>query len=105
MTTIEDVKNALPDDITKLLTFEDSEKFIIARPKEFLGSDTFSHVAEVFKQIGGEYMGGLGKSSHFRVNKSKFALPEPLDVKMKVKHLIALLTQALSDLTQIEESL
>lgn len=105
MTSVDDVKNSLPDDIARLLTFEDTPQYVIARPKAFLGEETFYNVAKVFTEIGGEYVGGLGKQSHFRVDKSKFTMPEALNVKEKVKETIALLTQALSDLTQIEESL
>jgi hypothetical protein len=55
-----------PEDLRKLLAFEEADGFLIIKPKGFLGAEVFAKVAEVIKSYNGEYI-SAGKGSHFRV--------------------------------------
>jgi hypothetical protein len=55
-----------PEDLRKLLAFEERDGFLVIKPKGFLGAEVFAKVAEVIKSYNGEYV-SAGKSSHFRV--------------------------------------
>jgi hypothetical protein len=55
-----------PEDLRKLLAFEEKGGFYVIKPKSFLGAEVFAKVAEVIKSYNGEYV-SAGKSSHFRV--------------------------------------
>ena len=68
MRNIEDVKQAFSSELGGMLTFEESENFIIVRPRRFLGSDNFAKIASVVRNLGGEYI-SAGKNSHFKVPK------------------------------------
>ena len=50
-----------------LFTFEEEGKYITAHPKQYLTN--FNEVRAKCVEAGGEYMGGLGKQSHFRFPK------------------------------------
>lgn len=66
--TIQEVKDFFPDPLVELLEFEDSESYIIVKPRQFLGSDTFAQIARIIRDANGEYV-SAGKESHFRIPK------------------------------------
>jgi hypothetical protein len=66
MRTIEDIKKTFPKDLADLLSFEEKENSIIIKPRQFLGSENFSKIADIVKQQGGEYI-STGKNSHFKI--------------------------------------
>jgi len=51
-----------------MLIFEESGKFIIVKPRRFLGSDNFAKIASIVRNLGGEYI-SAGRNSHFKVPK------------------------------------
>ena len=48
--------------------FEENGKFIIVKPRRFLGSDNFAKIASVVRDLGGEYV-SAGRNSHFKITK------------------------------------
>jgi len=69
--SVEEVASAFPEDLRKLLSFEDKGEFIMIKPTGFLGSDNFARIAQVVRErLGGEYI-SAGKESHFRVPKKQ----------------------------------
>jgi hypothetical protein len=66
--TIEDVRIAFPEDLEKLLSFEEKDEYIMVKPRQFLGSENFAKIASAVRGMGGEYI-SAGKESHFRVPK------------------------------------
>lgn len=62
------VKQAFSSELVNMLLFEESGKFIIVKPKRFLGSDNFSKIAAVVRGLGGEYV-SAGRESHFKIEK------------------------------------
>jgi hypothetical protein len=66
----EETAKHFPEDLRQLLTFEAKEQWIVIRPVQFLGSDNFSKIAAVVREIDGEYI-SAGKASHFRVPKKE----------------------------------
>jgi hypothetical protein len=64
--SIADVKQAFSSELEGMLTFEEKEKFVIVRPRRFLGSDNFAKIASIIRNLGGEYV-SAGKKSHFEV--------------------------------------
>ena len=65
---INDVKQAFSSELTGMLLFEEIGKFVIVKPRRFLGSDNFAKIASVVRGLGGEYI-SAGKNSHFKVEK------------------------------------
>ncbi len=65
---ISEVKEAFSSELAGMLTFEENEKYIIVRPRRFLGSDNFAKIASVVRNLGGEYI-SAGRNSHFKVPK------------------------------------
>ena len=65
---INDVKQAFSSELTGMLLFEEIGKFVIVKPRRFLGSDNFAKIAFVVRGLGGEYI-SAGKNSHFKVSK------------------------------------
>ena len=65
---INDVKQAFSSELAGMLLFEESGKFIIVKPRRFLGSDNFGKIASIVRNLGGEYV-SAGKNSHFKVSK------------------------------------
>ena len=53
---------------TGMLLFEETGNNIIVKPRRFLGSDNFAKIAQVVREIGGEYV-SAGRNSHFKVSK------------------------------------
>jgi len=66
--TIEDIRIAFPEDLEKLLSFEEKSDYIMVKPRQFLGSENFAKIASAVRGMGGEYI-SAGKESHFRVPK------------------------------------
>lgn len=67
---IEDVKTLFPKDLEEMLEFEETEEFIVIRPRRYLGSENFAKIASVVRDAGGEYI-SAGKESHFRIPKER----------------------------------
>ncbi|MFX0212354.1 MAG: hypothetical protein ACFFDT_40650 [Candidatus Hodarchaeota archaeon] len=67
---IDDVKMMFPEELKKLLSFEEGEDYIIIRPRQFLGSENFASIASTVRDMGGDYI-SAGKESHFRVPRKK----------------------------------
>jgi hypothetical protein len=65
---INDVKQAFSSELAGMLFFEESGTFVIVKPRRFLGSDNFSRIASIVRDIGGEYV-SAGRNSHFKVPK------------------------------------
>jgi len=65
---INDVKQAFSSELVGMLIFEESGKFIIVKPRRFLGSDNFARIASIIRNLGGEYI-SAGRNSHFKVPK------------------------------------
>jgi len=67
---LEHLKMMFPEDLENLLNFTEKEnekgKFIMVKPREFLGSENFAKIASVVRAAGGDYI-SAGKDSHFRV--------------------------------------
>lgn len=69
--SVEEVAAAFPEDLQKLLKFEDKEEFVMVKPSGFLGSENFARIAEIVRnRFNGDYV-SLGKESHFRVPKKQ----------------------------------
>ena len=66
--SIEAVKQAFSSELAGMLTFEESENYVIVRPRRFLGSDNFAQIASIVRNLGGEYI-SAGRNSHFKVPK------------------------------------
>jgi len=65
---LNDVKQAFSSELLGMLLFEESGKFVIVKPRRFLGSDNFAKIASVVRDLGGEYI-SAGRSSHFKIAK------------------------------------
>ena len=65
---LNDVKQAFSSELTGMVLFEEIGKFVIVKPRRFLGSDNFAKIAFVVRGLGGEYI-SAGKNSHFKVSK------------------------------------
>jgi len=65
---IEEIKAAFPKDLEEMLNFEETETYIIIKPRQYLGSENFAKIASIIRELGGEYV-SAGKESHFRVPK------------------------------------
>ncbi len=68
MRAIPGVEALFPKDLAEMLDFEEKEKFIVIRPRKFLGSENFAKIASIVREAGGEYI-SAGKESHFRLPK------------------------------------
>ena len=69
-TTIDSVQRLFPPDLAGLLYFEDTNGYILVKPKQYLGSDNFRRIASIVRdQLGGEYV-SAGRDSHFRIPKT-----------------------------------
>jgi len=67
---IEDAKSLFPRDLEEMLEFEETDEFIIIRPRRYLGSENFAKIASVVRDAGGEYI-SAGKESHFRIPRER----------------------------------
>lgn len=65
---INEVKQAFTPELGGMLFFEESGKYVIVKPRRFLGSDNFAKVASIVRNLGGEYV-SAGRNSHFKILK------------------------------------
>jgi hypothetical protein len=63
---IKDVRMLFPESLEGMLSFEETENFIVIKPRQFLGSENFAKIAAICRDGGGEYI-SAGKESHFRI--------------------------------------
>jgi len=68
--TKEDAEKLFPDELCELLSFEDKGDYIIIKPRQFLGAENFAKIAQIVREVGGDYV-SAGKESHFRIPKKK----------------------------------
>jgi len=68
MRTVTDVRTVFPKELESMLFFEDTAKYIIIKPRQYLGSENFAKIASLVRGEGGEYI-SAGKESHFRISK------------------------------------
>jgi len=66
MRLVKDVRTLFPKELEDMLNFEETGKYIIVKPRQYLGSDNFAKIASIVRGTGGEYI-SAGKESHFRV--------------------------------------
>ncbi len=66
--SVEDVRALFPKELERMLDFEETEGYIVIKPRQFLGSENFAKIASLVRDAGGEYI-SAGKESHFRVPK------------------------------------
>jgi len=66
---INEVKQAFSSELAGMLLFDETGKFVIVKPRRFLGSDNFAKVASVVRELGGDYL-SEGKNSHFKIAKN-----------------------------------
>jgi len=66
--TIADLRTVFPTELESMLFFEDTGKYIVIKPRQYLGSENFAKIASLVRGEGGEYI-SAGKESHFRVPK------------------------------------
>lgn len=66
-TPIEKTKILFPQDLEDMLNFEESNSYIIIKPRQFLGTENFAKIASIVREAGGEYI-SAGKQSHFRIS-------------------------------------
>jgi len=59
-----------PESLRGLLSFEQKDDAIVIKPRQFLGSENFSRIAEIVKQQGGQYV-SAGRGSHFKIPKKE----------------------------------
>lgn len=60
------VKEAFSSELADMLMFEESGKFVVVKPRRFLGSDNFARIASIVRELGGEYV-SAGRDSHFKI--------------------------------------
>jgi len=68
MRSVADVRTMFPKELEDMLTFEETGKYIIIKPRQYLGSENFAKIASLVRSTGGEYI-SAGKESHFRVSR------------------------------------
>jgi len=68
--TLDETRTTFPEDLERMLNFEDKGEYIMIKPKQFLGSENFAKIASAARGLGGEYI-SAGRDSHFRVYKKK----------------------------------
>ena len=64
--TIDTVRQKVPRGLKTKLTYEQTDDYVIVRPRRYLGREDFSKVAQIVREMGGEYV-SAGKDSHFKV--------------------------------------
>jgi hypothetical protein len=65
---INQMKRLFPRDLGDMLTFQEDNKYVLIKPRRYLGADNFSKIASIIREAGGEYI-SAGKESHFRIQK------------------------------------
>jgi hypothetical protein len=64
--SIDETKILFPEDLENMLSFEETDGYVVVKPRQFLGSDNFSKIAAIVRGVGGEYV-SAGKASHFKI--------------------------------------
>jgi len=68
MRSVKDIRTLFPKELEDMLNFEETGKYIIIKPRQYLGSENFAKIASIVRGTGGEYI-SAGKESHFRVSR------------------------------------
>jgi len=68
MRSVKDVRTLFPRELEDMLNFEETGKYIVIKPRQYLGSENFAKIASIVRGTGGEYI-SAGKESHFRVSR------------------------------------
>ena len=68
MRSVADLRTMFPKELENMLTFEETGKYIVIKPRQYLGSENFAKIASLVRSSGGEYV-SAGKESHFRVSR------------------------------------
>jgi len=68
MRSVKDIRTLFPKELEDMLNFEETGKYIIIKPRQYLGSENFAKIASIVRSTGGEYI-SAGKESHFRVSR------------------------------------
>jgi len=68
MRSVADIRTLFPKELEDMLTFEETGKYIVIKPRQYLGSENFAKIASLVRSAGGEYI-SAGKESHFRVSR------------------------------------
>jgi len=66
MRSVKDIRTLFPKELEDMLNFEETGKYIVIKPRQYLGSENFAKIASIVRGTGGEYI-SAGKESHFRV--------------------------------------
>jgi len=66
MRSIAEIRTIFPKELEDMLFFEETGKYIVIKPRQYLGSENFAKIASLIRSAGGEYI-SAGKESHFRV--------------------------------------
>ena len=68
--TVETVQTFFPKELADQLTFEETDNYIVIKPRQYLGSETFKKIYDIINSAGGEWI-SAGKESRFRVKKTE----------------------------------
>jgi hypothetical protein len=66
MRSVAEIRTLFPKDLEDMLMFEETNQYIVIKPRQYLGSENFAKIASIVRGTGGEYI-SAGKESHFRV--------------------------------------
>lgn len=65
--SVKEIQKLFPQNLLKLVTIEEKDvQTIIVKPKEFLGKERFSQIANIVKEVNGRYV-SAGRDSHFTI--------------------------------------
>jgi hypothetical protein len=65
---IDEIRFFFPKDLEEMLIFEEVDKYVLIKPRRYLGAENFAKIASIVREAGGEYISS-GKESHFRITK------------------------------------
>ena len=68
-------RRLFPEDLERMLTFEETDDYVVIKPRQYLGSETFAKIASIIRDEGGEYV-SAGRESHFRILKKNLSSKE-----------------------------
>jgi hypothetical protein len=64
---VDGIQKVFPKDLAGMLHFEVADKYVLVKPRQYLGSDSFRRIAAIIRdKLNGEYV-SAGKDSHFRI--------------------------------------
>jgi hypothetical protein len=64
--SIAELQAKIPSELKDYLTFEESQRYYIIKPRQILGAENFAKILDAVRELGGQYV-SKGKNSHFRV--------------------------------------